>query len=394
MSGERRRGFTTRAIHVSAPPVDQETPSVPIFQTSTFRFRTSEEYAETINFRRPGYTYTRGYGNPTLLAFEGAMAELEGTETAVSFASGMAAIHTVTTALARTGDRVVASRELYGGTYSLFANVLPRYGTRVDFVSPHDLDAVSAALPGARLFYVESIANPNVTVADLEALGAACREAGVPAVVDNTFASPYLCNPGRFGFDYVIHSATKYIGGHNDLIGGVACASEEGRRLLRDTVIETGGTMAPLEAWLCLRGLQTLELRMERHGASAQALAVFLESHPKVERVHYPGLDSHPQRVVADRLLRKGFGGMMAFEVTGGVEAGVRFCDSLELAWIAASLGGTQTLVSHAASTTHRQMDPQTRRAAGVADGLIRVSVGLEDAADLIDDFGRALEKA
>jgi len=174
----------------------------------------------------------------------------------------------------------------------------------------------------------------------------------------------------------------------------VACASEEGRRLLRDTVIETGGTMAPLEAWLCLRGLQTLELRMERHGASAQALAVFLESHPKVERVHYPGLDSHPQRVVADRLLRKGFGGMMAFEVTGGVEAGVRFCDSLELAWIAASLGGTQTLVSHAASTTHRQMDPQTRRAAGVADGLIRVSVGLEDAADLIDDFGRALEKA
>ena len=225
---EASRGFATRAIHAGrTPEIDQDTPSVPIYQTSTFRFETSEHYADTISFRQPGYTYTRGYGNPTLLAFERAMAELEGTASALSFASGMAAIHTVVTTLAGAGDRIVASPELYGGTYSLFATVLPRYGIEVTFVDAHDVDAVRSVLSGAALFYCETIANPNVTVADLEALGAACREAGVPAVVDNTFASPYLCNPAAYGFSFVLHSATKYVGGHNDLIGGVACASDD-----------------------------------------------------------------------------------------------------------------------------------------------------------------------
>ncbi len=390
-----RKGFATRAIHgARTPPVEQDTPSVPIFQTSTFRFGSAEEYAETINFRRPGYTYTRGYGNPTLLAFERLMADLEGTEAAFSFASGMAAIHTVVTTVAAATERIVASAELYGGTYSMFTQILPRYGVEVTLVDPHDTDAVAAALPGAKLFYVETIANPNVTVADLEALGALCRAAGVPAAADNTFASPYLCNPASLGFSYVIHSATKYVGGHHDLIGGAACTSEERMAGLRSTVIETGGTMAPLEAWLCMRGLATLELRMDRHGKNAQALAEFLESHPKVERVHYPGLASHPQHNVAKRLLPKGSGGMLAFEVEGGVDGGMRFCDALDLAWVASSLGGVHTLVGHAASTTHRQMDPQARRAAGIGDGLIRVSVGLEDVEDLILDFRRALEKA
>ena len=374
--------------------MDQEAPSVPIFQTSTFRFDTSEDYAETISFRRPGYTYTRGYGNPTLLAFERLVAELEGTESGFSFASGMAAVHTLVTSLARAGDRIVASNELYGGSYSLFTKVLPRYGIEVTFVSPHDPDAVAAALPDAVLFYAETIANPTVTVADLEALGSLCRASGVPAAVDNTFASPYLCNPARFGFDHVLHSATKYIGGHHDLTGGVVATTEDGMRGLRDMAIETGGTMAPFEAWLALRGLMTLELRMERHSRSAQTLAEFLEGRPKVERVHYPGLPSHPHHEVARRLLPRGFGGMLAFEIEGGVEAGMRFCDALELAWIATSLGGTHTLVGHAASTTHRQMDPAARRAAGIADGLVRVSVGLEDVEDLIEDFQRALEKA
>ncbi|MGH2576657.1 MAG: trans-sulfuration enzyme family protein [Actinomycetota bacterium] len=394
MNEERKRGFTTRAIHVPPPPMDQEAPSVPIFQTSTFRFDTSEDYAETISFRRPGYTYTRGYGNPTLLAFERLVAELEGTESGFSFASGMAAVHTLVTSLARAGDRIVASNELYGGSYSLFTKVLPRYGIEVTFVSPHDPDAVAAALPDAVLFYAETIANPTVTVADLEALGWLCRASGVPAAVDNTFASPYLCNPARFGFDHVLHSATKYIGGHHDLTGGVIATTEDGMRRLRDMAIETGGTMAPFEAWLALRGLMTLELRMERHSRSAQTLAEFLEGQVKVERVHYPGLPSHPHHEVARRLLPRGFGGMLAFEIEGGVEAGVRFCDALELGWIATSLGGTHTLVGHAASTTHRQMDPAARRAAGIADGLVRVSVGLEDVEDLIEDFERALEKA
>jgi len=376
------------------PRIEQDTPSVPIFQTSTFRFETSEQYADTISFRRPGYTYTRGYGNPTLEAFQRLMADLEGTQAAFSFASGMAAIHTAITSLARAGDRIVSSSELYGGTYSLMANVLPRYGIEVTFVDPHDPDAVAEVLPGAALFYVEAIANPNVTVADLPALAERCRRAAVPSIVDNTFSSPYLCNPADHGLDLVLHSATKYIGGHNDLIGGVVCGSSELVDGLRDTVIETGGTMAPLEAWLCLRGLATLELRMERHSSNAQALAEHLEAHPKVDRVHYPGLASHPHHDVAARLLRGGSGGMMAFDVTGGVEAGMRFCDSLELAWVAASLGGTQTLVGHAASTTHRQMDPEARRAAGIGDGLVRVSVGIEDVGDLIADFDQALEKA
>jgi cystathionine beta-lyase/cystathionine gamma-synthase len=390
-----RGGFATRAIHnATIPPVDQDTPSVPIFQTSTFRFDTLEAFAETINFRRPGYTYTRGYGNPTLLAFERVMADLEGTESAISFASGMAAIHTVLTTNASVGDRLVASAELYGGTYSLFTKVLPRYGVQVDLVNPHDLDAVAAALAGAKLFYVETIANPNVTVADLEALGALCHAAEVPSAVDNTFASPYLCTPAGLGFDYVLHSATKYIGGHNDLIGGVVCCSEERMEGLRSTVIETGATLAPLEAWLCMRGLATLELRMVRHTATAASLASFLEQHPKVEAVHHPSLASHPQRALAERLLPKGSGGMLAFEVAGGVEAGTRFCDAVELAWVAGSLGGVQTLIGHAASTTHRQMDADARRAAGIADGLIRVSVGLEDLDDIVRDFARALEKA
>ncbi len=389
------RGFTTRAIHGQrTPPIEQETPSVPIFQTATFRFATSEQYAETIAFRRPGYTYTRGYGNPTVAAFERLMAELEGTEAAFGFASGMAAIHTVVTALARSGERVVAARELYGGTYELFTRLLPRYGIEVTFVDAHDPGAVAAALPGARLFYVETIANPTMSVADLEALGAACREAGVPGVVDNTFATPYLCRPAAFGFEFVVHSATKYVGGHLDLIAGVACTSERGRELLRDVVIDTGGTMAPFEAWLCLRGLSTLALRMERHSATALDLARFLEGHPKVERVHYAGLPADPHHEVARRVLPRGCGGMLAFEVEGGVEAGKRFCDALELAWIAGSLGGTHTLVGHAASTTHRQYSPEARRAAGIADGLIRVSVGLEDSEDVLEDFERALEKA
>jgi cystathionine beta-lyase/cystathionine gamma-synthase len=294
---------------------------------------------------------------------------------------------------AEAGARLVFSNELYGGTYSIATRVLPKLGVEVDLVDPHDLEAVRAALPGAALFHVETIANPNVTVADLAALGTLCRDVGVPASVDNTFASPYLCTPARFGFEYVIHSATKYLGGHHDLIGGVVCTSSVGRTRLRDVAIDTGGTMNPFEAWLCLRGLMTLALRMDRHGATATALAEMLEAHEKVERVRYPGLASHPQHAVALKELRRGFGGMMAVEVAGGVEGGQRFCDALELAWVATSLGGTHTLVGHAASTTHRQMDPVARRAAGIADGLVRISVGIEDPEDILDDMARALEK-
>jgi cystathionine beta-lyase/cystathionine gamma-synthase len=392
---ERKKGFSTRAVHVPrAPEVEQQPSSVPIYQTSTWRFDSSDDYADVISFRRPGYVYGRGYGNPTVEAFEHTMAELEGTESAYAFASGMAAIHAVVTTLARSGDRIVASPELYGGAYSLFHSILPRYGIEVTYVSPHDLRAVEESLPGARLLYVETIANPNVTVADLQALGDLAREAGVTAVVDNTFASPYLCNPADHGFEVVLHSATKYISGHHDIVGGVACGAEDMRTKLRATSLDVGGAMQPFDAWLAIRGLATLSLRMERHSTNAQQLAEFLEQHPRVERTHYPGLASHPHHDIAKRELGDSFGGMLAFEIQGGVDPAVRFCDALELAWVATSLGGIKTLVGHAASTTHRQMDPDARRAAGIGDGLIRVSVGLEDPEDVVEDFEQALEKA
>jgi methionine-gamma-lyase len=391
--GKRRR-FQTRAVHTHRPPPpEQRSSSVPIFQSSTFRFETNEEFARAIRFDGPGYVYSRGYGNPTVDAFQSAMADLEGTESAIGFSSGMAAISSLFLTIAGSGSRIVAGTALYGGTVSMLRTVLPRFGVETTFVDPTDLDAVRAALPGADLFYCETIVNPTTTVSDLSALAGLCGEAGVTSAVDNTFASPYLCNPAALGFDVVIHSATKYVGGHADLIGGVACTSEALFERLRGTVIDLGGAMAPLEAWLCLRGLATLSLRMEHHCRSAARLAEALEAHPAVTRVHYPGLPSHPQHGLAERQLRN-FGGTLAFEVAGGFDAGSRVAEALELGWIGGSLGSVMTLVAHPASTTHRQVDPEARREAGIGDGLLRVAVGLEDPDDLVEDFTRALEKA
>jgi cystathionine beta-lyase/cystathionine gamma-synthase len=389
-------GFATRAVHAAKPPDVIQTPSsVPIYQASTWGFDSTEEYASVINLERQGHVYGRGYGNPTVEAFEAVMASLEGTEAAFGFSSGMSAIHCVVTALADSGARVVSSREIYGGTYGLFEHILPRHGVAVDYVDPHDEDAVRAALPGAALFYCETIANPLCTVADLAALGTLCSGLGVPSVVDSTFASPYLCTPAALGFDYVIHSATKYIGGHSDLIGGAVCCTAVARKRLREVSIDVGGAMQPLEAWLCIRGLQTLGLRMERHCESALALAGALEGNSRISAVHYPGLPGHPQHLVAARELRQGcYGGVLSFEVDGGVENVAAVCDRLEIAWLGASLGGGHTLVTHPASTTHRQLDAEARRASGLGDGLVRVSVGLEDVADLIDDFEQALLKS
>jgi methionine-gamma-lyase len=394
MAEAPKRRFQTRAVHpAELPPVDQRTASAPIYQTSTFRFDTNEAFAEAISFRGPGYVYTRGYGNPTVDAFQTTMADLEETEAALGFASGTAAIHSLFITLAGSGDRIVAANALYGGTVAQLRRVLPRFGIEVTWIDPTDLDAVKTALPGAALFYCETIVNPTTTMPDLAALAELCRDADVLCAVDNTFASPYLCTPATLGFDFVVHSTTKYIGGHGDLIGGVVCASRPRFEALRDTLVDVGGSMQPLEAWLCLRGLATLSLRMEHLGRSATRLAEFLESHPRVARVHYPGLASHPQHELARRELR-GFGGTLAFEVDGGVEAGSRVAESLELGWIAGSLGSVQTLIAHPASTTHRQVDPAVRRAAGIGDGLLRVAVGLEDPEDLVEDFAQALERA
>ncbi|MGO9195682.1 MAG: trans-sulfuration enzyme family protein [Acidimicrobiales bacterium] len=393
-SSEPREGFTTKAVHRSAEgsgEVHQTPASMPIYQTSTWRFSTGDEFAEVLDGARPGYAYGRGYGNPTVDAFESVLASLEGTEAAFAFSSGMSAIHAVCVALAKSGDRIVASRELYGGTYSLFQTVLPRYGITVEEVDPHDLDAVRRSLPGAALFYCETIANPLCTVADLPVLGAACRDAGVPAVVDNTFASPYLCNPVDHGFDYVVHSVTKMIAGHSDLVAGAVCCSGAARSALRKLALDTGGAMPPFEAWLCMRGVETLELRMDRMCSTAAVLAEMLMRRPEVTAVHYPGLDTHPHHERASKLLRSGlFGSMFSFEIAGGVEAAASWCEALELAWIGASLGSTHTLVCHPASTTHRQLPADVRRASGLSDGLVRVSPGIENVVDLLADFEAA----
>ncbi|MHB8246304.1 MAG: trans-sulfuration enzyme family protein [Acidimicrobiales bacterium] len=390
-------GFTTRAVHgagAAGTGVRQAPSSVPIYQTSTWRFSSGEEFAEVLSGDLPGYAYGRGYGNPTVDAFEAVMASLEGTEAAFAFSSGMSAIHAVCVALARSGDRIVASRELYGGTYSLFGSVLPRYGIEVEQVDPHDLEAVRRSLPGAALFYCETIANPLCTVADLPALGAACRDAGVPGVVDNTFASPYLCNPVDHGFDFVIHSVTKMIAGHSDVVAGVVCCSAAARSAVRKVAIDTGGAMPPFEAWLCLRGAETLELRMERMCENALSIATMLAQRAEVEVVHYPGLEGHAHHERAAKLLSAGrFGSMLAFELVGGAGPAARWCEALELAWIGASLGGTHTLVCHPASTTHRQVPAEIRRAGGLRDGLIRVSAGIENTADLLADFEAALAR-
>jgi methionine-gamma-lyase len=271
--GKRRR-FQTRTVHPHRPALpEQLSSSVPIFQSSTFRFETNEEFARAIRFDGPGYVYSRGYGNPTVDAFQSAMADLEESESAIGFASGMAAISSLFLTVANAGSRIVAGTALYGGTVSMLRHVLPRFGIETTFVDPTDLDQVRDALPGADLFYCETIVNPTTMVSDLASLAGLCREAGVLSAVDNTFASPYLCNPVTLGFDVALHSATKYIGGHADLIGGVACTNEDLFRTLRATLIDLGGSMQPLEAWLCLRGLSTLALRMEHHCASAGRLA-------------------------------------------------------------------------------------------------------------------------
>lgn len=386
-------GFATRAIHGAvAPPVDQQPSSVPLFETSTWRFDSTEQFAGAFADEPVGYVYGRGYGNPTVLALERVVAELEQTESAYAFCSGLAAIHAVTTTLAHAGDRVVAARELYGGTYGMFHTVLPSYGIEVELFDSHDCSSLEAVIDGAALCYVETIANPICTVADLAAIVACCRAHHVPVVVDNTFASPYLCTPATLGADFVLHSATKYLGGHSDLVAGVLCCSAEARAKVRDVALEVGSALSPFQAWLCIRGLQTLPLRMERHSANAAALAELLASHRRVSAVHYAGLASHPQHAIAERQFRDGkCGGVLGFEVDGGADEVAKICDALELAWLGVSLGGPLTLVTHPASTTHRQLDAEALAAAGMSEGLVRVSVGLEDAADLLADFDRAL---
>ena len=386
-------GFSTRAIKAASrvPDAPQAPINVPIYQTSTFEVSSALELAELLNFARPGHSYTR-YSNPTHAALEDALAELEGAEACHVTASGMAAVHGVVISFLRSGDELLIPHAVYGGLVGLSRSILSRAAITVRAVDTSDPAAVAAAIgERTRLVWLETISNPTTAMADIAAIAELAHVRGVAVAVDNTFASPYLCNPLALGADVVMHSTTKYIGGHSDLTGGAILGSPERVAAAREIVINAGGNAAPLEAFLALRGLKTLSVRMDRHSSNALAVATALEGAPGIAAVRYPGLPSHPQHALAARTLRDGMaGGMLALEVSGGRAAGERFLDLLKVAVHATSLGSAETLCSHPASSSHRQLDDAGLAEAGLSPGMIRVSIGLEDPDDLVADLAAA----
>jgi methionine-gamma-lyase len=391
------RGFSTRAIRAAsrAPDVGQTPTSVPIYQTATFASADADELGRVVSTGRSGYAYSR-ISNPTTAALGAAYAELAGGAAGAALASGMAAIHATLASLVRAGDRIVAPVAAYGSTRSLL-RTFSGFGVIVDIVDTTDLDAVAAALAAAptRVLYAETIANPTTHLADHAALAELAHRHGATYVVDNTFASPYVCRPLELGADLVAESGTKFLGGHSDVIAGVVAGTQERIAEVERIQIDTGATLGPLDAFLVLRGILTLAIRAERHATTAAALAAWLEGQDGVRSVLYPGLPSHPQHAVALRQFRPGVaGGMLAFEVEGGRAAGKAVIDAMTLPELTASLGSVHTMVVHPPSTSHRQSTEAELLAAGITPGLLRVSVGLEDLDDLKADFEVALVAA
>ncbi|WP_331766379.1 aminotransferase class I/II-fold pyridoxal phosphate-dependent enzyme [Embleya sp. NBC_00896] len=365
--------------------------AVPIHQASTFTFDDADVFADAMGKPDAPFVYSR-YGNPTTHALETAMAALEGGVAALATSSGMGAITAVLTTHLASGDHVVAQRRLYGGTFAMLRDLEQRYGVQVTYVSGDDPAEVAAAVrPNTRLLYLETIANPMTQVCDIPAMTAVARAHGILTVVDNTFATPVLCRPLAHGADIVVHSTTKYVGGHSDVVGGIAVfADPAGHRAVWDRIVESGVNPDPFAAWLTLRGLRTLPLRMRRHCEVAAVVAGRLAEHPAVSAVYWPGLPDHPRRDVVDRVL-DGPGGMLAFDLAGGRAAADAFVHGVRLALLAASLGGLETLVVHPAGTSHRQLDAEQLRAVGIGEGTVRVSVGIEDPEDIWADFAQAL---
>lgn len=399
----KQAGENTRAVHLPGAPVPAQEPiGTPIYRSAAWQFGSAEEYRAVLADEMPGYSYSR-IDNPTVDAFARAVAALEGVNlarwpAAQAFASGMAAISGVFMTFARAGAHVIAPAAVYGGTYSLLRNVLSRFGVETSFVDITSASAVAEAVrPTTRLVYAETIANPTTAVTDLRRLSEIAHEAGALLVVDSTLAPPVICRPLEHGADLVLHSATKYMGGHSDATGGVVTGRIELISAIRAIRVDTGGCLAPDEAFLLRRGLETLPLRVRRACATASVFAAALSRHPSVARIDYPGLASHAGHEVARRQFDAGpegvrFGAIVTVTPEGGREAGMAFADKLRLAVPATSLGGTHTKVSHVASTTHRQMDDRALMAGGIDPGAVRFSIGLEDAEDLISDAYVALE--
>ncbi len=387
--------FATRCVHASGAP-DPATGaiSVPLFLSSNFAFPDARTAAARFSGAEKGYVYSR-LQNPTTEAFEKEMASLEGGEDAVALASGMSAVSMTLLSILRPGDQVLAARTLYGGTHALFEGFFKRMGISVTYVDGRDPENFARAItPAVKAVFVETPANPTLCIIDLRTLSEVARGHGIPLVVDNTFATPYFQRPLELGADLVVHSATKYIGGHGDVLGGVAVGTKDRiTQVRKDGVKELGSVMSPFTAWLLLRGLRSLPARMDRHAENAHRVARFLEGHPKVECVSYPGLESHPQHALAGRQM-SGFSGILSFTLKGGREAGERLLDALEVITVAVSVGDCDSLIEHPASMTHRSYTKDELQAIGIHEGLVRLSAGLESAEDLTEDLAKALERA
>jgi methionine-gamma-lyase len=368
--------------------------SVPIYQSSTFAFASAEQGAARFAGTEKGFIYTR-IANPTVRALEESLATLEGGFDASATATGMAAVTTIYTALLGKDTHVVGTASIYGPSRTVIENEFSRFGVRSDFVDTSDIRNVEKVLrPETKLLFIETPANPTLALTDLKACARISRERGITFVVDNTFSSPLLQNPLALGADVVMHSLTKFINGHSDVVGGAIIAREEAlHKRLRKVLVLMGGTMDPHQAWLVLRGVRTLALRVEKSQANAAALAPWLAAHPKVAWVNYPGLESHPQHALAKEQM-KGFGSMLCFGLHGGYEAGRKMINAVELCTLAVSLGGIESLIQHPASMTHAGLPKEHREMAGITDDLIRLSVGCEGVEDIRADLEQALAKA
>ena len=391
----KKCGLGTTAIHAGTLKNLYGTLAMPIYQTSTFIFDSAEQGGRRFALEEAGYIYTR-LGNPTTTVLENKIAVLEEGEAGVAMSSGMGAISSTLWTVLKAGDHIVTDKTLYGCTFALMNHGLTRFGVEVTFVDTSNLDEVKNAMKkNTRVVYLETPANPNLKIVDLEALSKiAHTNPNTLVIVDNTFATPYMQKPLKLGADIVVHSVTKYINGHGDVIAGLVVTNKELADQIRFVGLKdmTGAVLGPQDAYYIIRGMKTFEIRMERHCKNAKKVVEFLNKHPKIEKVYYPGLETHPGHEIAKKQM-KDFGAMISFELKGGFEAGKTLLNSLKLCSLAVSLGDTETLIQHPASMTHSPYTKEEREAAGITDGLVRLSVGLENVEDIIEDLEQGLEK-
>ncbi len=389
----KKIGFNSKLIHGGEFNDALGSATVPIYQTSTFKFDSAEHGAACFAGESDGYIYTR-IGNPTIHALETLLAELENGFGGIACSSGMGAVNTVYGAMLSKGDHVISSAAVYGPSRVVLETYYKKFGVEATFVNTSDIEAIRKSIrPETKLLYIETPSNPTIEISDLKACSELAHQHGIIVAVDNTFCSPYLQRPIEFGVDIVLHSLTKFINGHADIVGGVVIAKDEVLyKKLRSVMVTLGFNMDPHQAYLVIRGVKTLGIRIDRAQESAMKIANYLEQHPKVEWVKYPGLVSHPQHELAKTQM-DGFGSMLSFELKGGIESGRKLMNTVELAILAVSLGGVETLIQHPASMTHSKMSAEGKATAGISDGLVRYSIGIEDVADLIADLDQALAK-